>query len=336
MMKKGLYAALSLMVVALLAAFFLPEHAGEDTDKRFFGAVSAMFSKEEAQAAEEGVSVRVYMTKTDKIENVPLEKYVAGVVASEMPMSYHKEALNAQAVAARSYAVFKTGLYSGEGCLNHPGADVCSSSGCCQGYSPPDEEQYKNAIKAAKETENTIAVFRNHPIRAMYHACSGGHTENAENVYSEALAYLRGVPSPGEEGHSRYERSITLSISDLKEAFLSYEDVQFLDAYPISEQIEILSRTETGRVKDIRVGLTGMTGAQFRRITGIGSAMFDMQFDDEKARVTFLTRGYGHGVGMSQAGAQALAGEGWDYISILKYYYTGVEMDTVDAIVKEV
>lgn len=337
MMKKCVYAVMSLLVIALLTAFFLPDHTEGKGEKRFFGAMSALFKREEAaKETDDGFSLKVYLTKDKKIKTIPLEEYVAGVVASEMPMTYHREALNAQAVAARSYAVFKSNLYSGEGCASHPGADVCSSSGCCQGYKPPDDDEYKNAIRAARETENAIALFRSHPIRALYHACSGGHTENAENVYTEALAYLRGVPSPGEEKHSRYKNTITLSITDLKEAFSAREDVKLLDDYPISQQIEILTRTETGRVKTIRVGLASMTGAEFRRLSGIGSAMFDIEFNDQASSATFLTRGYGHGVGMSQAGAQALASEGWDFQKIIRYYYSGVQIGSVESILREV
>ena len=173
MMKKCVYAVMSLLVIALLTAFFLPDHTEGKGEKRFFGAMSALFKGEEAaKETDDGFSLKVYLTKDKKIKTIPLEEYVAGVVASEMPMTYHREALNAQAVAARSYAVFKSNLYSGEGCASHPGADVCSSSGCCQGYKPPDDDEYKNAIRAARETENAIALFRNHPIRAQCHGRS--------------------------------------------------------------------------------------------------------------------------------------------------------------------
>ena len=291
-MKKVGYAVLSLLVVFLLTAFFLPERAGENSDKRFFGALPSLFYMEKNAASEdEGVKINVYLNEDQKIRAIPLEKYTAGVVAWEMPMSYHPEALSAQAVAARSYALFKSRFYSGEGCLTHPGADVCASPGCCQGYRDPDGEIYKNAIKAAKDTENLIVTFRNHPIRALYHACSGGHTENAENVYSQALAYLRGVPSPGEEGHFRYENTLNLHVSDLTKAFSEDENVVFYMDFPISQQLEILSFYDTGRVKEVRVGLNRMTGAYFRKKTGLDSSYFRMEFDDEKACVTFLTKG---------------------------------------------
>lgn len=330
-MKKGMYAVLSLVVVMLLSAFFLPERAGEEpAEKKFFSALPSMFYMEKGEkeeAEDEGIRINVYHLKEDKIRSVALEDYVAGVVAAEMPMSYQSEALSAQAVAARSYALFKSKYHSGEGCLSHPGADVCSSPGCCQGYCPPDDQQYKNAIKAAKDTENLIVTFRNHPIRALYHACSGGHTENAENVYSEALAYLRGVPSPGEEAeYENFETRKSMDITELMEAFSDEEDVVFLTDYPISEQMEILSLSDTGRVTEMRVGLTRMSGTQFRRLTGIASSNFHMEFDDENACVTFFLKGAGHGVGLSQAGAQAMALKGEDFYDILTHYYTGASV----------
>lgn len=337
-MKKGLYAVLSLMVIVLLSAFFLPERAGENVEKKFFGALPGLFHMEKKAGPEKEnteITVDVYLKEEEKILTVPLEEYVAGVVAAEMPMNYQREALNAQAVAARSYALFKSKWYSGEGCLSHPGADVCSSPGCCQGYRPPDEETYRNAIKAAKETENLIVTFRNHPIRALYHACSGGHTENAENVYTEALAYLRGMPSPGEEGHSRYENRVEMHISELAEAFLENENVEFFTDYPLSRQMEILSKTDTGRVKEVRIGLYRMTGNEFRRMLTLDSLNFQMEFDDEKAMVTFITKGYGHGVGMSQAGAEAMAQKGKAFGEILMHYYSGVSIQNLNEISRE-
>ena len=333
-MKKGLYAVLSLLVVVLLSAFFLPERAGEiSSDKRFFASIPSLFymEKEDNQSSDDN-QIKVYLSDEKEICSLPLETYVAGVVASEMPLSFHNQALCAQAIAARSYALFKSGLYSGEGCLMHPGADVCSSPGCCQGYRDPGGEMYKNAIKAAKDTENLIVTFRNHPIRALYHACSGGHTENAENVFSQAFAYLRGVPSPGEEGYEKFENRKMMHITDLIEVFSDDESIVFYMDYPLSKQMEILSLSDTGRVQEVRIGLNRVSGAQFRKKTGIDSLYFQMEFDDENETVTFLTQGYGHGVGLSQAGAQVMALEGRTFEEILAHYYSGVQIKSVSEV----
>ena len=265
---------------------------------------------------------------------MPLEEYVAGVVAAEMPADFAPEALKAQAVAARTYAVQKSRLFSGEGCARRPEADVCTSSGCCQGclsaarareaLGSGADSALAAAALAAASTEGEVVVFRGHPIRAMYHASAGGRTEDAENVYASALAYLRGVNSPGEEAYAQYSAETTRTVSQLKDAFLCNDDVVILDGLTLEEQFEILSRSDSGRVTSIRVGLTAMSGTDFRRALSLRSANFSMTFGDDSIR--FSTLGFGHGVGMSQTGADAMARRGSDYAEILRWYYTDVEI----------
>jgi len=322
MIRKGLTVLFSLAVIMVLCAFLFPEKTGADSPSVSEGA------SYRAQTIWEDQKIKVYLTGENRIREIPLEEYTAGVVAAEMPDSYEKEALRAQAVAARTFALFKSKMYSGEGCLSHKGADVYSSSGCCQGYTEPDKKQNSGAIKASEDTKGVIALFNAHPIRALYHASSGGHTENAENVYSQALAYLRGVPSPGEEAYSRFRTEQKMTISDLRNAFSENPDVIFLDTIPLFDQIEILSRSETGRVTEVRVGLTGMSGSDFRRALGLKSALFDMDFPEND--VVFTSTGYGHGVGMSQTGANAMAKNGGSYEEILTHYYTDIEISTLE------
>ena len=325
MIRKGLCALFSVTVVLVLCAFFYPASSGTDG----FLAEGAVFSGTDAPETEEEIKISVFLSEEEGIVNMPLEEYVAGVIAAEMPDSYEKEALKAQAVAARTFAVFKSRLNSREGCVSHKGADVCSSSGCCQGYVRASRKEFPNAVKAAEETAGVIALFHARPIRALYHASSGGHTENAENVYSEALAYLRGVPSPGEDGYSRFQTDLALTLEDLRAFFLSDADVLFLDTLPLSEQLEILSRSESGRVTNIRTGLTSMSGNDFRRKVGLKSTLFEMEFTDDG--VIFHSTGYGHGVGMSQTGANAMAKNGSAYDEILTHYYTGIELAALES-----
>lgn len=325
MIRKGLMALFSVLVVFLLCAFWVPMEtdAPGASDKR-----AAVTNAPETDAPDaDKIMLNVYLNDEKGICQVPLEAYVAGVVAREMPDSYEPEALSAQAVAARTFAVYKSSLFSKEGCASHAGADVCASSACCQGYTAVDETKYKNAVRAAQETQGKIALFHAHPIRALYHASSGGHTENAENVYSEALAYLRGVPSPGEEDYTRFQTETEMTIDDLRKAFRAFPDMLFPDNVPLSEQLEVLSRSDTGRVTEMRVGLTGMSGSDFRRAAGLKSTLFEMEFTDNGVR--FRMTGYGHGVGMSQAGAQAMALSGKTHEEILSHYYTGISFSTL-------
>lgn len=280
------------------------------------------------RAAPAEIRLNVFDAAMGETVSIPLEEYVAGVVAAEMPASFAPEALKAQAVAARTYAVQKSALFSGDGCARCPGADVCTSSGCCQGYLNPARADGDRALAAASLaaacTRGEVLVFRGRPIRAMYHACAGGHTEDAENVYASALAYLRGVDSPGEEAYAQYSAETTRTLSQLRDAFADDGNVAILDELPLEDQFEILSRSASGRVTNIRVGLTAMTGTAFRRALSLKSANFSMAFGEDSIR--FFTLGYGHGVGMSQTGADAMARAGSDYAEILNWYYTGVEL----------
>lgn len=262
---------------------------------------------------------------------IALEAYVAGVVRAEMPLSYAPEALKAQAIAARTYAVQKSHHFSGEGCASHPQADICAEPGCCQGYEP--SFALDAADEAALATAGQVLIFRGHPIRALYHACAGGHTEDAENVFSSAIAYLRGVPSPGEEGYDQYSDQALFDRDGLQVAFQDFPDVELIDGLSLAEQIEVLSRSDAGRVLSIRVGLTALSGSEFRRALGLRSANFSLAFPGDSLRVTSL--GSGHGVGMSQTGADAMARSGADCEEILKWYFTDVEIADVFALLEK-
>lgn len=248
------------------------------------------------------------------------EAYLIGVVAAEMPASYEPEALKAQAVAAR------TRVERGH-CLSHPEANVCTDSGCCQGYLDEaaqkarwgdDMAYYHTRIrKAVEATDGVVLMYEGELIEVLYHAVSGGYTEDVENVYETALPYLRSVVSPGEEQASRYE---TIQVFTQNELAAVFPDA----AQDGMVALTILERSQSGRVTKIQVGPYEITGRVFRSALGLKSTNFEIHQTEES--VTFYQRGYGHGVGMSQAGANAMALAGAAYDEILYYYYTGVEL----------
>ncbi len=176
-MRKAICTGASFVALLVLCACFFPAQTGGAGEK---------------VAEESGAYVAVYDVSAERLERVALEEYVGGVVAAEMPSEYHEEALKAQAVAARTFALFKSPANGGGGCVRHPGADVCSSASCCQGYLTEARarerlgERAEAAMaagrRAAESTAGEVLMFRGHLIRALYHACAGGHTENAENV----------------------------------------------------------------------------------------------------------------------------------------------------------
>lgn len=318
-MRKAICAGASFVALLVLCACFFPARTSDAGEK---------------VAEESGAYVAVYDVSAERLERVALEEYVGGVVAAEMPSEYHEEALKAQAVAARTFALFKSPANGGGGCVRHPGADVCSSASCCQGYLTEARarerlgERAEAAMaagrRAAESTAGEVLMFRGHLIRALYHACAGGHTENAENVYSSAIAYLRGVSSPGEEEYPQYSYTTEIPMAAIQEALADREDVLLLDELAPEDQLEVIERSETGRVTRIRVGLTALTGTEFRRALGLRSTNFEMEFSGKT--VIFRTIGYGHGVGMSQTGADAMAARGAGYDEILAWYYTGAEL----------
>lgn len=263
-----------------------------------------------------------------------LEDYVTGVVAAEMPAKYHPEALACQAVAARTFAIRQCRALGGNGCGSHPGFDVCTDSACCQGYLTPAAQRDKwpgeysamssRIESAVRVTAGQILTYDGMPIEALYHASSGGMTEDAAEVFSSARPYLISVDSPGEEGYAGYVTQTTFSFSEAAQLLAEAFPDCGITADDLPNQLELRSSTASGRVDTVSVGSRLATGTQLRQALGLRSTLLTWTFDEE--RVTFQTRGYGHGVGMSQAGAQAMAAAGESYADILAHYYPGTHL----------
>ena len=268
--------------------------------------------------------IKVY---TDgRIVEMPLEEYLVGVVAAEMPASYDIEALRAQAVAARTYTLYKR---NHGGCNAHEGADICTDSNHCQAYMTRDEmaalwgtdtEACVDKItEAVTSTSGEVMLYDGQEIQVFYHACAGGMTENCENVYSQALPYLVAVSSEGEEGYSRFYGEVTVSYDAFKSAMEDFSPG--INIGDVRTCIGGIVRFDSGRIESIEIGDQTFTGREIRGIFSLNSANFTV---DTNGDVTFETVGYGHGVGMSQTGANAMAQDGAGYIEILTHYYVGV------------
>ena len=264
-----------------------------------------------------------------------LNEYLIGVVGGEMPASFPLEALKAQAVAARTYAVRRMACYGGKGC-GKDGADICTDSSCCQAYTAPEELRANwgdNArrcmdklTEAVYSTEGEVILYNGSPIEALYHSSAGGRTEDAQNVFSSALPYLVGVESPGEEG-SKYHGEKQYTPREFAAAVNKKWPKAKLDRKKLSSQVEILSRYDSGQVETLRLNKITVSGKEMRKLLNLNSANFTIDISDT---VLIRTVGYGHGVGMSQYGARAMALGGADYREILTHYYTGVDIDKMD------
>ncbi len=284
-----------------------------------------------AAAQAEGAVLRVYDVEAGAIRLLPLEDYVTGVVAAEMPASWPEEALKCQAVAARTRAVESSGDYGGAGCSSHPGADVCTDSACCQGWLSPEgrkakwgdswkllEERVERAVNA---TRGQVLTYEGEPIQVLYHASSGGRTEDAAEVFSQSVPYLRSVDSPGEESYEGYAVEQRFSLQEAAALLLDAFPDCGVEAGALPSQLELVSLSDTGRVKEMRVGNQTVQGREVRAALGLRSTLFTWETQDDT--LIFRVRGYGHGVGMSQAGARAMAAEGGECEEILAHYYPG-------------
>ena len=274
--------------------------------------------------------IPVYDHREDRLILMDFEKYIIGVVGAEMPTDYAPEALKAQAVAARTYALRKI-LKSR--CATHPEAAICTNSKCCQAYISESrmEERWGDAAgmkynilaEAVMSTEGEVLCYNGEVIDAMFHACSGGITENSENVYSNALPYLRGVESPYEE--PMRTQTVTVSYADAVVKINAVYPEAGVTEENVRSAIEISEFYPSGRVKTVQLGTLELAGKRLRNVFDLQSAMYEMTQSEDG--FTFSVKGYGHGVGMSQNGANGMAQHGATYEEILKHYYTGVTIE---------
>jgi stage II sporulation protein D len=282
----------------------------------------------ELKVEENDIPVKVYLKDLDKTVTLPLEKYVRGVVAAEMPVTFEKEALKAQAMAARTYIVRR--LLAGT--KTPQGADVTNDHNDSQAYSTDEKlqqrwgllEYTKNLSKineAVNETKGKVIVYQGQPIEALFFSTSSGATENSEDYWGKKIPYLRSVNSPWDEQSDKYTDKLTVSLADLREK-LGIHAV--LTSANLGAQLQPLEKTATEHVKKIRVGDKTFSGPEFRTALGLRSTWFTWQVAGDT--ITFFTRGFGHGVGLSQYGANGMAKEGKKAEEIVRYYYQGVEI----------
>ncbi|MDL2258238.1 stage II sporulation protein D [Eubacteriales bacterium OttesenSCG-928-K08] len=277
--------------------------------------------------------ISVYLPDEKRTARIGLEEYLVGVVAAEMPASFEEEALKAQAVAARTYTLRQ--IEAG-GC-EQSGADVCGNSGCCQAYCSDAGckkkwgSSYETNIQkvrwAVQATASEALYYDGQLIQALYHAASGGQTEDSENVFASAQPYLRGVKSEFEVGSSHIADEEIFAAKSFAKTINNKWPNAKLKAGSLKKQVEVLTRYDSGRVEKVKLGGVSVTGRELRSALGLRSAWFTISFDGDN--VVVRTRGYGHGVGMSQAGANGMALEGADYIEILSHYYSGAQIKKV-------
>lgn len=281
-----------------------------------------LFIKDEEIKFKYTSNMMVRVKQDDEIIKVPFEDYIVGVLAGEMPVSFELEALKAQAVAARSYVMKKIEYNKDKeyDVVDTVMNQVYLDDEHLQEVWKDDYTNNINKIKqAVMETFNEYLEYDGKVVDAMFFSTSVGATENSEEVFTSKVPYLRSVESTWDSISPVYEVNYTFSLKDFYNKLnLNYSETL---------NIELLDTTSTGRVKKLKINGVTLEGNIVVTNLKLKSNHFTIKLDNNKIYIT--TKGYGHGVGMSQYGAQAMALKGYKYDEILKYYYQGVEIKRI-------
>lgn len=285
------------------------------------------------------IEIPLYRTASEQIEKLPLEEYLIGVVAAEMPIEFELEALKAQAITARTYLIRRIAERDFSGV---PVDAWVNDTVQHQAYLDDDalrrlwgtpERYEKNRARieqAVQETEGLVITYQGRPIHATFFSTSNGYTENSEEYWQDAFPYLRSVASPWDRESPKYTETIQLSRTSFEQKLgvkLSGKESQW---FRITEQ------TTGKRVKQMYVGDQEFSGREVRERLELNSSSFTIKAIGSQSDVIEITTyGYGHGVGMSQWGANGLAKEGSSAEDILRYYYQGIELTDYRQWVKE-
>ncbi len=269
-------------------------------------------SEETIEEPKSQQQVTIYRSN-GSIINLELEEYLIGVVAGEMPASFHNEALKVQAVIARTYAL-KT-IQRNKKLTDTSSTQVYIDNEQMKNKWGKDYEKYYNKIRqAVNDTEGLVIVYNNDYIDAVYFANSNGYTEDAKNVWGNDFPYLRSVESSWDINTNRYQSTKSFS----------YEEASNILGFTIDENVQIYNilRNNSHRISSITINDKSYTGIDIRNLFHLNSADFDIEINDNN--LTFTTYGYGHGVGLSQYGANGMANNGYNFSDIIQYYYQGV------------
>ena len=336
-MKKILCYILLLVLACFLLPVFLTQNAEEKIDVAVNSSANENMENLTDNKQEKNYDYKEYNTiklwheKEQKIEEIALDEYLYGVVSAEMPASFEKEALKAQAVVARTYTIYKI-----QNNVNkHQEASICDESTCCQAWISKEDRfarweentrqsNWDKIVEAVDSTKGKIITYEGKPINAFFHSNSGGKTETTINVWGgDGYPYLKSVTTSGEDNYSQYASEVILNreefINKIKQSHSNFE----ID-FSKEDCIKILEYTEANRVKKVKMGNIELSGVEVRTLIGLKSANFKIDIEDNN--IKFSVIGYGHGVGMSQTGADSMAKQGSNFEQIIKHFYTGVEI----------
>ncbi len=335
MRKIGIYTVVVLVIIIFIPSIIVKTFNFVPKENKMGKKIVRSQVEESPSENEFNGNIKVYDTRNQQVIDMALEEYVKGVVAAEMPAEFHIEALKAQAVASRTYAISRTLKYR-EGHPDHIEAPLCTGIHC-QAYLTLEElnnihakdweEKYWPKIEeAVVSTKGQILYYGGEIIEPLYHSTSGGMTEDALNVFAVDLPYLKAVESPYEEDAPKFRSLITMTGDEFVEKLLKKYPGSNITKDNLGEKIKLVEKTQSGRIKKLAIDGSVVNGREIRELFELNSTNFKITFNPKTNIVDIETIGYGHGVGMSQWGANGMAKNGRDYEEILKHYYTGVEL----------
>lgn len=323
-MKDSLFPSL---ISGLLCLVFLllplPRVAGagsaEPASELVISATETAASTEAAPSEDElppfDAATEITLRTTNGTVSLPLDEYLTGVLLAEMPADFPAAALQAQAIAARTFTLQKINMHK------HPDADICADSACCQGWLDPEGADCTALREAVQTTDGLVVTYGGALIDATFFSCDGGRTESALAVWGSDVAYLQAVDSPKSEDSDRYAEEKRFSEQELLDLLhTAYPDLTPGDA----PWFRNLCYTDGGGLDSATIGGVTFRGTELRKLLGLRST--DMEITQDAGYITVSTQGFGHRVGLSQYGAKAMAEEGADFAEILTHYYQGTAL----------
>ena len=334
MRKIGLIALLIILATFSIPIIFTNKFDMKETGSNLVKETSDneinTANKEEYTYSKYG-TIKLLHVKDNAIEELNIDEYLLGVVSAEMPVDFEEEALKAQAVVARTYTIYMIEHNQGK----HENADICDNSSCCQAWISKEdrlarwdedkrENNWKKIENAVYSTAGRVVMYNGEVIDAFFHSNSGGKTEEVANVWGGAnLPYLQSVETSGEDAYSQYASEVALTKKEFEDK-IKQKYPEFTIDYNNAECIKIIEYTQGNRVKTIKIGNLELSGVEVRSLIGLKSANFYVEISGDN--IKFSVKGYGHGVGMSQTGADSMAKTGANYEEIIKHFYTDVEI----------
>ena len=329
-MRQAFGAGVLLWVAVFLPAFLFAPRQAEAAHPLSEGEREVISSVEIPSVGDSSHTLRLW--DEGAVQEMAVEEYLRGVLRAEMGGKFHMEALKAQTVAERTYLYYQ--MAAGAKAA-HPDAHVCTDPGCCTAYLSEEAarekwgavfDQYEEKIRqAVADTDAQVMYYGGEPIMAVFHSSSAGVTATSGEVWTADLPYLVSVESPeSADTVPNYYSVNTFTAEEFRRLFTAHHPDAKLSG-EASDWIGEIVRSDTGRVESAVVGGLAVTGQELRAIFSLRSTAFTVETGEQE--ITFRVTGYGHGVGMSQYGAETLAQEGKSWQEILRWYYTGITID---------